>query len=471
MRFLILLFFVVSSSSLWAQQRSTRPTAARRNAVPPNIIYIMADDLGYGDLGSYGQKVVATPSLDRLAGQGTRFSRFYAGSTVCAPSRCALMTGKHTGHGYIRGNGEIPLRSTDTTLAQRLKSRGYTTGMFGKWGLGLEGNTGAPQRKGWDTFLGYLDHKHAHNYHTDHLWQVQAGQLSKRTLDTAQYTHDLIMDGAMAFVKDNKTGPFLLYLPVTLVHAELATTPADIAPFLTTTGQSVFAPEKPFLKPPKSRYNSQPNPKATFAAMLTRLDRDVGKLLALLTELGLDQNTYIFFTSDNGPHQEAGANPVFFDSNGPLRGIKRDMYEGGIRVPMLVRGPGVPVGRVSDQSWANWDILPTFCQLSGAPRPGGIDGVSMVNLMHGQAITPATERVFFWQFNEGELRQAVVQGNWKLIRLKKPDQPERIELYDLGSDLAETTNLADQNKAKVQALVALMQTEQSPSEHPLFNWK
>lgn len=324
--------------------------------------------------------------------------------------------------------------------------------------------------KGWDTFLGYLDHRHAHNYHTDHLWQLQQGQLSKRIIDTTQYTHDLIMAGATAFVEQNKTKPFLLYLPVTLVHAELATTPADIAPFLTSTGQSRFVPETPFVKPSKSRYSSQPNPKATFAAMLTRLDGDVGKLLDLLTALGIDKNTYVFFTSDNGPHQEAGANPVFFDSNGPLRGIKRDLYEGGIRVPMLVRGPGVPAGRVSDQPWANWDILPTLCQLVGALKPGGIDGLPLADLLHGRAGTRETNRVLFWQFSEGELRQALMQGNWKLIRLKKSGQPERIELYDLGRDLAEVNNLANQNPDRVKALLALMETQQSPAEHPLFKW-
>ncbi|MDB5241824.1 MAG: sulfatase [Spirosoma sp.] len=436
----------------------------------PNIIYIMADDLGYGDLGCYGQQRVATPNLDRLARQGTRLTRFYAGSTVCAPSRCALMTGKHMGHAYVRGNGEVPLRPTDTTLAQLLKNRGYTTGMFGKWGLGLEDNTGAPQLKGWDQFLGYLDHRHAHNYHTDHLWQVQQGQLSRLPLDTAQYTHDLIMDAAVSFVRKNRQHPFFLYLPVTLVHAELATTPADLAPFLNADGQSRFTPETPFVKPAASRYASQTRPRATFAAMLTRLDSDVGKLLTLLTELGLDQTTYVFFTSDNGPHHEGGADPEFFNSNGPLRGIKRDLYEGGIRVPMLVRGPGVPAGRVSDQAWANWDVLPTLCQLANAPQPAGIDGLSMADWLRGKATDAPRNRILFWQFNEGELRQAVMQDNWKLIRLKKPDQPERLELYNLGTDLEERNNVAGQNPALVKALMKQMQAEQTPAEHPLFMW-
>lgn len=460
----------------------TQPAASTGSRpARPNIIYIMADDLGYGDLGCYrsagaGQKKVQTPNLDRMARQGTRFTRFYAGSTVCAPSRCALMTGKHMGHAYVRGNGEVPLRPTDTTLARRLQANGYTTGMFGKWGLGLETNTGAPQLQGWDEFVGYLDHRHAHNYHTDHLWQVRAGKLSKLPLDTAQYTHDVIMKGAMDFLRKHRAGsndarPFFLYLPVTLVHAELASTPQDTKPFLTADGKSRFAPETPFVKPPKSRYASQEQPRATFAAMLSRLDGDVGKLLDLLRELGLDKNTLVLFTSDNGPHQEGGADPAFFDSNGPLRGIKRDLYEGGIRVPLIARWPGqVPAGVVSNQVWANWDMLPTFCQLTGTPVPTIIDGISMTNLLTGQTPGGLSERALFWQFDEGELRQAVVSGNWKLIRFKKRGQPERLELYDLSNDEGETNNLARQQSRRVTELVSLMRQAQSPPEQPIFDW-
>ncbi len=465
---------VLWSSLLSISLLATRVVAQTNNRASPNIIYILADDLGYGDLACYGQKIVKTPNLDRMAQQGTRFTRFYAGSTVCAPSRCALMTGRHMGHAYVRGNGEIPLRDTDTTLAQRLKANGYKTGMFGKWGLGLENNSGAPQRKGWDEFTGYLHHRHAHHYHTDSLWQVHDGRLAPLRLKPTQYTHDVIMGGALDFLKNRNTDrqPFFLYLPVTLVHAELATTDADQKPFLTADGKSRF-PEKAFVQPPGTTYHTQQNPHATFAAMLTRLDKDVGKILDLLKQYGMDQNTYVFFTSDNGPHKEGGADPEFFDSNGPLRGLKRDLYEGGIRVPMIAWGPGrVPAGKVSDAIWANWDISPTVCELTGTARPTGIDGLSMTQLLgrSSGAALPPKDRHLFWQFDEGELRQAVLQGDWKLVRLKKQGQPERLELYDLGKDIGETKNLAPANPQKVTALLTLMKQSQTPPEHPLFNW-
>ncbi len=461
---------IVCLSLLTVSALAQTPT---RTANRPNIIYILADDLGYGDLGCYGQKVVKTPNLDRMAQQGTRFTRFYAGSTVCAPSRCALMTGRHMGHAYIRGNGEIPLRDTDTTLAQRLKANGYKTGMFGKWGLGLADNSGAPQRKGWDEFTGYLHHRHAHNYHTDSLWQVRAGKLSPRRLNPKQYTHDVIMEGALAFLKNRSDDrqPFFLYLPVTLVHAELATTEADQQPFFSADGKSRF-PEKAYVKPPGTTYNTQENPHATFAAMLTRLDKDVGNILNLLKQYGMDKNTYVFFTSDNGPHKEGGADPEFFDSNGPLRGIKRDLYEGGIRVPMLVWAPGhVRAGSVSDAIWANWDISPTVCHLTGTAPPSSTDGLNMARLL-GRSSAPVlpNNRYLFWQFNEGELRQAVLQGNWKLVRLKKKRESERLELYDLSKDIGETTNLAQQHPQQVSTLLTLMKQAQTPAEHPLFNW-
>ncbi|WP_019989934.1 arylsulfatase [Rudanella lutea] len=436
----------------------------------PNIIYIMADDLGYGDLGCYGQQKVKTPNLDRMARQGIRFTRFYAGSTVCAPSRCALMTGKHMGHAYVRGNGEIPLRDTDTTLAQRLQANGYKTGMFGKWGLGLNNNSGAPQRKGWDEFTGYLHHRHAHNYHTDSLWQVRNGQLSVLRLSPTQYTHDVIMDRAFEFLQNRQADkqPFFLYLPITLVHAEMATTDEDARPILTADGRSPF-PETPFVKRPGTSYSSQQNPKATFAAMLSRLDKDVGKLLELLKQYGMDKNTYVFFTSDNGPHREGGANPEFFDSNGPLRGIKRDLYEGGIRVPMIALGGRVRPGKVSNAVWANWDISPTICALTRTAPPRNIDGLDMSRVLMSSAPAPAN-RSLFWQFDEGELRQALLQDNWKLVRLKKKGEPERLELYDLGQDEGETTNLAASKPDKVAALLALMKEAQTPTEHPQFDW-
>lgn len=436
----------------------------------PNIIFILADDLGYGNLGSYNAKNrIPTPNLDRMAKEGTRFTRFYAGSTVCAPSRCALMTGKHMGHAYVRGNGDVSLRAQDTTLAQRLQINGYATGMFGKWGLGREDDAGSPERKGFDEFLGYLNQRHAHNYFTNFLFEVKDRKINRLSLDTTVYTHDLIFDRALSFVKANKDQPFFLYLPVTIPHAELKTPASYMQPFLNADGSSKLPPETPFYQNGRS-YSTQLQPHAAFAAMVHKLDGDVGRLLSLLKELGLDDNTYVFFTSDNGPHKEGGGDPEFFNSSGPLRGIKRDLYEGGIRVPMIVRAPGrVPANRQSDAIWAFWDILPTVGQLTGTPSPKATDGLSFAPTLLGKKQTQ-THPYLFWQFNEGAFKEAIVQGNWKLVRVKNKGKAETVELYDLSKDTGETRDLAAANPQKVKEMRALLTAAKSPAENQLFNW-
>ncbi|GAB3899224.1 arylsulfatase [Larkinella knui] len=438
----------------------------------PNIIYIMADDLGYGNLSCYNpESPVKTPNLDQLAREGTRFTRFYAGSTVCAPSRCALMTGKHMGHAYIRGNapgGEVPLRDQDTTLAQRLQKAGYATGMFGKWGLGAEETTGAPHLKGFDAFYGYLNQRHAHHYFTDHVWEVQNRQLRKVPLDSTKYTHDLIMDKAFSFVRSHQAEPFFLYLPITLVHAELLLPEKDMKPFLKPDGSSIY-PEKPFYRQPNGTYHTQLKPHAAFAAMVTKMDQDMGRLGALLKELGLDDNTYVFFTSDNGPHKEGGADPEFFNSSGPLKGIKRDLYEGGIRVPMIVKAPGkIPANQVSSAIWASWDVLPTICQLATVAVPKAIDGVSSVTILTNTL--PPARQPLYWQFNEGQLKEAVLVNNWKLIRFKTKNKPEVLELYNLTTDLGESINLAQSNPDQVKELYEALRQSKQVAEHPLFDW-
>ncbi len=459
---LILLFAVAAFSDGKAQQK----TAAKR----PNIIYILADDLGYGNLTCYqpGSKI-PTPQIDKMAKEGTRFTQFYSGSTVCAPSRCALMTGLNMGHAYIRGNGEIPLRPSDTTMAQRLQKNGYATGMFGKWGLGQADNTGSPQLKGFDEFFGYLHHRHAHRYFTDHLWEVKDQQVRKVPLDSTQYTHDLIVDRALNFIKSHKDDPFFVYLPITIPHAELLIPDQYMKPFRNADGTSKFPPEKPF-KWNGGTYRTQEQPHAAFAAMVTKMDQDVGRVLALLKELGLDENTYVFFTSDNGPHQEAGADPVYFQSSAHLRGVKRDLYEGGIRVPMIAWGPGrVAAAKVSDQVWANWDILPTVCQLTATPAPSGIDGISFSPALMGKT-QPKQHEYLYWQFNEGMLKEALRKGDWKLVRLKEKNKPEVLELYNLAKDVSEKQNVAAGNQAKVKELYALMQQAKSPAQNPAFDW-
>jgi arylsulfatase A-like enzyme len=330
---------------------------------PPNIIIVLADDLGYGDLGCFGQKIIPTPHLDSMAAEGIRFTHFYSGSTVCAPSRCALLTGKDMGHAVIRGNRETPLPLHETTIADVAKQQGYTTGMFGKWGLGVAGSEGSPEKQGWDEFLGYLDHRHAHNYYVNHLWQTRDGRTFRHPMDSSQHTAPYIFGAALDFVRRHRHQPFFLYLPITLPHAEMvAPTEEALAPFV-KNGKSVFS-EQPFVKGTgmSTTYSSQPMPSAATAAMIRQIDLDVGRLRALLRQLGLEKNTYVFFTSDNGPHGEGGRNIKQFDSSGGLRGYKRDLYEGGIRVPTLAWGGGVPARTVAEPL-ANWDLLPTIAEL------------------------------------------------------------------------------------------------------------
>lgn len=434
----------------------------------PNIIFIVADDLGYGNLTSYNPAhKVPTPNIDGIGKAGTKFTRFYSGNTVCAPSRCALMTGKDMGHAYIRGNSRESLRAQDTTFAQRLQASGYATGMYGKWGLGEENTEGTPEKKGFDAFYGYLNQTHAHDYFTSHLFEVKDRKLAEVKVDSALYAQDLIMDHALEFVQNNKDKPFFLFLPLTIPHAELRVPDALMKPYLTAGGKSIFEPETPF--PGRGHYDAQPKPHAAFAAMINRLDSDVGRVLDLVKKLGLEGNTYVFFTSDNGPHQEGGGDPVYFDSNGPLRGIKRDLYEGGIRVPMLVKAPGkVPAGKVSDVPWAFWDVLPTIAEISNTYAPKDIDGISFVPALTGQ--TQKQHDYLYWQFNEGGLKEALIKGDWKLIRFKTAGTAEKLELYNIKQDIGENKDLASGNAAKVADLKALMQKAKVPAEAKAFDW-
>ena len=443
----------------------------------PNIIFILADDLGYGDLGCYGQKEIATPNIDRLAKEGLIFTDYYAGSTVCAPSRCALMTGLHTGHCWIRGNALIPLRPSDVTVAELLKKAGYTTGIIGKWGLGEAGTTGIPNKKGFDYWFGYLNQRHAHNYYPEFLWKnqekiaVEGNQLPPessaedriggwgRSVKQVTYSGDLFTKEALAFLEQNKDRPFFLYLTYTTPHAN------------NEAGQNGM--EVPSL----GQYADKnwPAPQKGHAAMISRMDGDIGKLMAKLKELRLDENTLVMFSSDNGPHKEGGGDPNFFKSAGPLRGYKRDLYEGGIRVPMLARWPEkIKAGSKTNHISAFWDFLPTCCELArhtsgglaGIETPQDIDGISILPTLLGQTQNQKKHEFLYWEFHEQGKKQAVRTGDWKGIRLnvaKDPDVP--IELYNLKTDIAEEHNIAEKNPDIIAKMADHMKASRTPSEH------
>jgi len=436
----------------------------RKASGKTNIIFILADDLGYGDLGCYGQKAIRTPEIDGLAREGIRFTQFYAGSTVCAPSRCVLMTGQHTGHCWVRGNaGQTnptaqALRPNDATVARLLQQAGYTTALIGKWGLGDVGpaETGLPRRHGFDTFFGYLNQRHAHNYYPTYLFRNEdkvplhnvvpdedaqgAGVASVR----AEYSADLIADEALAFIRREKDRPFFLYFAPTLPHANNE------------------AKDKGMEVPDLGDYArlDWAEPQKGHAAMIHRLDRSVGRILGLLKELGLDGRTIVFFSSDNGPHREGGYDPDFNDSNGPLRGIKRDLYEGGIRVPMIVRWPGrIKAGRISNHVSAFWDFLPTACDLAEVPTPKGLDGISYVPELLGKHQTGHDD--LYWEFHERRTsEQAIRRGRWKAVR-HSPSGP--IELYDLEKDIGEQINVAARHPDIVKKMDGRFRTARGPN--------
>jgi len=421
----------------------------------PNIIFILADDLGYGDLGCYGQEKIKTPNLDKLASQGITFTQHYAGSTVCAPSRASLMTGYHTGHTVVRGNremkpeGQYHMPDSTVTVAELLKDAGYVTGAMGKWGLGGPGSTGDPVNQGFDLFFGYNCQREAHFFYPEHLWRNTEKVTLHENTDAKKeiYSHDLIAEEALNFIKGNKDKPFFLYIPFTIPHAELAVPENSLNEY-----KGKF-PEEPF---PGAHYGAQEFPKAAYAGMVSRMDADIGRIMELLDELNLSENTLVIFTSDNGPHHEGGNDPDFFDSNGPLRGIKRDLYEGGIRVPFIARWtgkikPGTETGHIS----AFWDLLPTACEIAGTEAPENIDGISYLPAMLGQE--QVVHDYLYWEFIEQGGKQAVRKGDWKAVRLNVKKNPESpIELYDLSSDTEEEHNIADKNPEIVKMMEDIM---------------
>lgn len=444
----------------------------------PNIIFILADDMGYGDLGCYGQKLIQTPNLDAMAKQGLRFTQFYAGTAVCAPSRSSLLTGQHTGHTPIRGNkgvepeGQWPIPDSAVTIAEVLKKGGYVTGDFGKWGLGPVASTGDPIKQGFDQFYGYNCQSLAHNYYPDHLWQndtrVDFG--GNTTYNFSDYSADLIQQKALTFIKTQKDKPFFLFLSYTLPHAALQI----------PKGDSLFAKYKKLFNEEEQPipdemwngkgYKPQSFPRAAYAAMVSRLDIYVGQVLQKLREYGIDKNTLVIFSSDNGPHKEGGNDPAYFKSSGPFRGIKRDLYEGGIREPFIAWWPGkIKAGATSDYTGAFWDLLPTFAELAKQPQPQGIDGISIVPALLGQKNAPAHPWLY-WEFHEQGGKQAVRMGKWKGVRLNAAANPNGpIELYDLQTDVSEKNNIADKHPDVVAEIKKIMQQQHRESpDFPLF---
>jgi arylsulfatase A-like enzyme len=449
--------------SLWVATVAAAGTVALLHSQTPrpNIVIIQADDLGYGDLSAYGQSRFRTPNLDRLASEGTRFTQYYAGSTVCAPSRNSLMTGLHTGHTLIRGNAKLPLRPQDLTIAMQLRGAGYRTAMIGKWGLGNQDTTGEPNKKGFDYSFGVLDQEHAHRQYTDHLYQN--GRPVKTDVNN-DYSNDLFTAESLTFMQAADPRPFFLYLNYTVPHAELRVPDDSMQPFV-----GKF-PEKPFVnakadaqltgpESPSLGYRSQPAPHAAYAAMITRMDGDIGRLMDLLHARGLDRRTLVMFISDNGPHVEGGGDPEFFKSSGGLRGVKRDLYEGGIRVPMIARWPGtIPAGRVSDHPSAHWDIFPTLAEVAGARVPTGLDGVSILRTLRGQRQPP--HDFLYWEFHERGFQQAVRMGAWKAIRLAKD---RALELYNLETDPFEQHDVAGRQPAVVAKIETYLKTARTES--------
>ncbi len=433
----------------------------------------MADDLGYGDVGPYGQKLIRTPNIDRLAAEGMRFTDGYSGCTVCAPCRSVLHTGRHMGHTTVRSNpGGVPILAEDFTLAEMLKTAGYTAGGYGKWGIGDVGTTGAPSKHGFDEFFGYLNQVHAHFYyprilfHNEKPYPLKGNEDGKR----ATYSHDAIAQKALDFIARSKDRPFFCYMPFTIPHLEYLVPEESMAEY-----RGKF-PEKRLQT---GHYAVQDNPNAAYAGMITRMDRDIGRVMALLKSLNLDNNTIVFFTSDNGPGSSIMAGNVFH-SAGPFRGNKGNFYEGGIRVPFIARWPGrIAPGSVTSHPTVFYDMMPTFAELSGARAPKNIDGVSIVPTLTGKGKQQVHE-FMYWELPRYDRKtetfpketpiQGVRMGEWKAVRTK-PNGP--LELYNLKKDIGETTNVRAENPAVMARIEKYLETarvEPPPQKNPPEVW-
>jgi arylsulfatase A len=442
-------------------------THARAADRPTNIVLIVADDLGMHELGCYGQKLIKTPNIDKLAEGGMKFTHFYAGNAVCAPSRCALMTGKHMGHATSRNNrqfkkgeeGQFPIRADDVTVTELLKAKGYATGAMGKWGLGMFDTTGSPMKHGFDLFYGYNCQAHAHSHYPTHIYRNDTrinladndGKIGK------SYTQDLFEKEALAFIESNKDRHFFLYLPFIVPHVAVQVPEDSLNEYKGKLGDDPAYDGK-------KGYQPHPAPHAGYAAMVTRMDRSVGRIIEKLKTLGLEKDTLVLFTSDNGPtHNVGGADSTFFESAGKLRGLKGSLYEGGIRVPLIAYRPGtIKPGSTCSERFYFPDFLPTLCDLTGAPPPDGIDGLSFLPTLTGKGEQKHHE-FLYWEFPAYGGQQAVISGNWKAVRQDLAKGIVKTELYDLAADESETTDVAAKRPDVIARLEKLMRNEHVPS--------
>lgn len=472
--------FILSGVSLLAL--SACQTEKTKNNDQPNVIFILADDLGYGDLSCFGQERFSTPNIDKMASNGMRFTSMYSGCTVSAPSRCSLLTGLHTGHTQVRGNkemkgrdGQFPMRGDTFTMAKMFQQAGYATGAFGKWGLGYPGSEGDPNMQGFDEFFGYNCQRRAHRYYPEYLYHNQEKVVLKGndTKHQVVFAPDLIHEKALDFIRQHKDKPFFAYVPIIQPHAELIAPDDEIlAQFKDKYPETPYKAVKPGANYGDSafdymHYCDQEIPHATFAAMVTRVDRYVGEIMNLLVELGIDDNTLVVFTSDNGPHLEGGADPDFFNGNGDFNGYKRDLTDGGIRVPMIATWSNkIAAGTTTDMLTAFWDFLPTFAEMTQS-TVDKTDGLSILPTLLGQK-GQAQHDYLYWE-NRGNV--AVRFGQWKGLRrnlLKHPDAP--LELYNLKEDVGETNNIADKHPDIAAKAIEIIKNQHTVNKtYPLYS--